>query len=601
MHAPAQLLSDCFLGVTRSLSGRRWVARACDDRTAVALSQRLGLPEVLGRVLASRGVGLDGADKYLSPRLRDLLPDPSQLKDMDRAAERLASAVRAGEGIAILGDYDVDGATSAALLVRFLRAVGAKARVYVPDRIKEGYGPNAGAVRLLAAEGARVIVTVDCGTLAHEALAVAAPLGVDVIVVDHHVAAPSLPAVFAVVNPNRLDESPDITRAVGTLAAVGVAYLLVVAANRALRRDGHYAGGRSEPDLLRWLDLVALGTVCDVVPLKGLNRALVAQGLKVMAARSNVGVAALADSAKVNGAPNAWSAGFLLGPRVNAGGRVGRSEIGARLLATDDGAEARALAFELEGYNAERRAIEASVHEDALSRVEAAGDPGALAFVAGEGWHPGVLGIVASRLTEALRRPSVVVAITGEIAKGSGRSMPGVDLGAAVIAAGQAGMLMNGGGHPMAAGFTVQRSRIEELAEFLRARITPSFHESPGLRDLALDGALAAGAATPELLEKLEGAGPFGAGNAEPRFAIAAASIVKAEPVGDGHVRAILSGGGGGGRLKAIAFRALETPVGQALLSSRGMPLHVAGHLRADTWQGREEAQLVVEDAAPVL
>jgi single-stranded-DNA-specific exonuclease len=320
-----------------------------------------------------------------------------------------------------------------------------------------------------------------------------------------------------------------------------------------------------------------------------------------MAARTNPGVAALADSAKVNGAPSAWSAGFLLGPRVNAGGRVGRSEIGARLLATDDGAEARALAFELEGYNTERRAIEALVHDDALARVEASGNPGALAFVAGEGWHPGVIGIVASRLTEALRRPSIVVAIAGEVAKGSGRSVPGVDLGAAVIAAGQAGMLINGGGHPMAAGFTVQRSRLDELAEFLRARVAPSFHEAPGLRDLALDGALAANAATPALLEKLEGAGPFGAGNAEPRFAIANAMVVKAEPVGDGHVRAILSGGAGNGRLKAIAFRALETPVGQALLSARGMALHVAGHLRADTWQGRQEAQLVVEDAAAIL
>jgi single-stranded-DNA-specific exonuclease len=600
MHAPATPASESFLGVARSLGGRRWVPRRCDDRTALALSQRLGLPDIVGRVLAARGVGLDGAEKYLSPRLRDLLPDPSRLKDMDRAAERLAAAIRHDERIVILGDYDVDGATSAALLVRFLRAVGAKARVYVPDRIKEGYGPNAGAIRLLAAEGARVIVTVDCGTLAHDALAVAGPLGVDVIVVDHHVAEPTLPPAFAIVNPNRLDESSSVTAAVGTLAAVGVAYLLAIATNRVLRREQHYTGGRAEPDLLRWLDLVALGTVCDVVPLKGLNRALVAQGLKVMAARGNPGIAALVESAKVNGAPNAWTAGFLLGPRVNAGGRVGRSEIGARMLASDDAAEARALAFELEGYNAERRAIEAAVHDDALARVEAEGDPGALAFVAGEGWHAGVIGIVASRLTEALRRPSIVVALSGEVGKGSGRSVPGVDLGAAVIAAAQAGLLLNGGGHPMAAGFTVQRSRVAELAEFLRARVASSFRESPGLRDLALDGALAAAAATPSLLEKLEGAGPFGAGNAEPRFAVPAAAIVKAEPVGDGHVRVIL-GGGDGRRLKAIAFRSLETPMGQALLSARGMALHLAGHLRADTWQGRREAQLIVEDAAPVL
>lgn len=588
-------LTDCFLGVARSLSGRRWVARTCDDRIAQALCQRLGVPDVLGRVLAARGVMLDDSERYLNPRLRDLLPDPSVLKDMDRAADRLAAAIQGNEAIAIFGDYDVDGATSSALLVRFLRAVGAKARIYVPDRLREGYGPNAGAVRLLAAEGARLLLTVDCGTLAHDALGVAKPLGMDVIVVDHHVAGPTLPEVFAVVNPNRLDEGGPL----GTLAAVGVAFLLIVATNRALRRNGFY-GGRAEPDLLRWLDLVALGTVCDVVPLTGLNRALVAQGLKVMASRGNAGIAAIADSARVNGSPNAWATGFLLGPRVNAGGRVGRSEIGARILASDDAAEARALAMELEGYNTERRAIEAQVLDQAMERVEAAGDPGPIAVVAGEGWHPGVIGIVASRLTEAFRRPSLVLAINGETAKGSGRSVAGVDLGAAVIAASQAGLLINGGGHRMAAGLTVPTSRIDELAAFLRERIAPSFRESPGLRDLAFDGALSANAANPELLSRLEGAGPFGAGNSEPRFAIPAAAVVKADPVGDGHVRVILGGGAGGGRLKAVAFRALEGPVGQALLSARGTALHVAGHLRADTWQGVVQAQLVIEDAAPV-
>lgn len=589
------LPAECFLGVSRSLGGRRWVARACDERIAQVLCQRLNVPDVLGRVLAARGVGLDDAERYLNPRLRDLLPDPSVLQDMDRAADRLAAAIQGNEAIAIFGDYDVDGATSAALLVRFLRAVGAKARVYVPDRLREGYGPNAAAVRLLAAEGARLLLTVDCGTLAHEALAVAKPLGLEVIVVDHHVAAPTLPDVFAVVNPNRLDEGG----ALGTLAAVGVAFLLIVATNRVLRRNGFYAG-RAEPDLLRWLDLVALGTVCDVVPLTGLNRALVAQGLKVMAARGNAGIAALAEVARVNGAPNAWATGFLVGPRVNAGGRVGRSEIGARILATDDASEAHALALELDAYNTERRTIEAQVCDQALERVEAAGDPGPLAVVAGEGWHPGVIGIVASRLTERLRRPSLVLAIDGETAKGSGRSVTGVDLGAAVIAAAQAGLLLNGGGHRMAAGLTVHTARIGELADFLRARIAPSFHESPGLRDLAFDGALAVHAATPDLLARLDGAGPFGAGNSEPRFAIPAAFVVKAEPVGDGHVRVILGGGSGGGRLKAIAFRSLETPVGQALLSARGSALHVAGHLRADTWQGAVQAQLVIEDAAPL-
>lgn len=598
---PETAAPECFLGVERSAKGRRWVARVCDDRIALALAQRLSLPEILGRVLAARGVTLDSAERYLSPRLRDLLPDPSVLKDMDRAAERVAAAVRGGEGIAVFGDYDVDGATSAALLMRFLRAAGARARVYVPDRIKEGYGPNAAALRVLAAEGVKVVLTVDCGTLAHTAIAAGRDAGLDVIVVDHHVAEPVLPPAYAVVNPNRLDEPIENVRQLGTLAAVGVAYLLAIATNRVLRRLGHYGAGTKEPDLLRWLDLVALGTVCDVVPLTGLNRALVAQGLKVMAARGNPGIAALADSAKVNGAPNAWSTGFLLGPRVNAGGRVGRSEIGARLLSTEDAAEARALAFELEGYNAERRAIEATVHDEAFAHIEATGDPGPVAFVVGQGWHPGVIGIVASRLTDALRRPSIVVAVNGEIAKASGRSVAGIDLGAAVIAAAQAGLLLNGGGHPMAAGFTAHTARLEELHEFLRARIAPRFHESPGLRDLTIDGVLSAQAATPELLATLDGAGPFGAGNAEPRFVIPSAAVVKADPVGDGHVRVTIGGREGGGRLKGIAFRCLDTPVGQALLAARGLPLHIAGHLRADTWQGRQEAQLVIEDVAPAV
>lgn len=586
---------DAFLGVEHSASGRRWVARPCDDRTALGIAQKLGVPEVLGRVLASRGVSMDGALGYLNPRVRDLLPDPSQLADMDRAAERLARAVRDREGIAVFGDYDVDGATSSALLQRFFRGAGAEVKVYIPDRMREGYGPNAAAMLKLGAEGARVIVTVDCGTMAFTPLAAAADAGIDVVVVDHHVAGPELPRAYAVVNPNRLDESG----VHGALAAVGVAFLLTVAVNRELRRTNWYGAGRTEPNLMQMLDLVALGTVCDVVPLTGVNRALVAQGLKVMAQRRNAGLAALADVARVDSAPSAYHTGFLLGPRVNAGGRVGRSDLGARLLATDDVVEAHALAAELDRYNGDRKTIEAQVHRDAMELVERRGDPGPLVFVDGDGWHPGVIGIVASRLTEAYHRPSVVVAIEGGIGKGSCRSVPGVDIGAAVIAAQQAGLLMNGGGHRMAAGFTVGADKVDALGAFLRDRVAAARLSTPAVHDFPLDGAINATAANTELIERLEAAGPFGAGNAEPRFAVAAAEIVKVDVVGESHVRALVGGGDGKGRLKAMAFRSLDGPVGAALMAGRGTRMHLAGTLRADTWQGQTRAQLIVEDVAP--
>ena len=589
--APAVAASGdgAFLGVGRSVSGRRWIRRPSDERQAVAIAQRLALPEVLGRVLAARGVGVEDAEGHLSPRVRDHLPDPSRIKDMDRGAERLARAVREREGVAVFGDYDVDGATSAALIVRFLRAVGHDAEVYIPDRVREGYGPNEPAMARLAAGGARVIVTVDCGTAAAAPIAAAAAAGADVIVVDHHTPGPELPPAYAVANPNRLDESGRF----GTLAAVGVAFLMVVAVNRALRAAGWYSGGRDEPDLFRWLDLVALGTVCDVVPLTGLNRALVAQGLKVMARRGNVGLAALADTAGVSGPPGAYHAGFVLGPRVNAGGRVGRSELGARLLTTEDSAEAKVLALELDAYNTERREVEAAVLAAAEERIRAAGEPGPLVLAAAEGWHPGVIGIVASRLVRIWGRPSLVLSIHGAVAKGSGRSVPGVDLGAGILAARQAGVLIDGGGHPMAAGFSVQAARIPELAEFLAAQVGA---RPPGRRDLVLDGAVSVPAAGPDLTGRLDSAGPFGAGNPEPRFAVPSANVVKADLVGDGHVRAVL--GGGGRRLSAIAFRSANEPLGQALLSARGAPLHVAGHLRADVWRGDVRTQLVVEDAA---
>src|SRR5215469_11893707 len=432
-----------FLAVERSVCGRRWRLRAGDNREAQLFAERLGLPEIVGRLLAQRGIDYDQAPAFLAPRLRDQFPDPSHLRDMDVAAGRLVRAVREGETIAVFGDYDVDGATSAALMARFFWAVGGRTRIYVPDRLCEGYGPNTSALLRLQSEGARVIVTVDCGTNAHLPLADAAAAGLEVIVVDHHVAEPLLPCAAAVVNPNRLDEeSPH-----GVLAAVGVAFLLVVAVNRALRQAGWYVGERMEPDLMGWLDLVALGTVCDVVPLAGLNRAFVAQGIKVARRNANPGLAALAAVAGISEPLDAHHLGFVLGPRVNAGGRVGAADLGARLLSTDDAALAAELAARLDIYNRERREIEARTLEAAIAVVEGAAQSPVLAFAAGEGWHPGVIGIVAARLKERYERPACVVALADGVGKGSGRSIAGLPLGPAIVAARQAGLLINGGGH----------------------------------------------------------------------------------------------------------------------------------------------------------
>jgi single-stranded-DNA-specific exonuclease len=587
------MTAEAFLGVERSLTGRRWRERAGEARAGLAIAQRLALPEILGRLMASRGVGPETAESFLNPTLRELLPDPSRFRDMDKAADRLALAVQQGETIAVFGDYDVDGATSAALLARFFTAVGSALRVYIPDRLKEGYGPNLPALLALKSEGVRIVVTVDCGITAFEPLTGAAEAGLEVIVVDHHVAEPRLPPAFAVINPNRLDEQAGH----GQLAAVGVAFLLVVAVNRALRRVGWYGEGREEPDLKRWLDLVALGTVCDVVPLTGVNRALVAQGLKIMAARGNAGLAALGDVGRLNEPPGCYHAGFVLGPRVNAGGRVGEAGLGARLLMTDDAIEARELARRLDEYNTERRQIEEVVQAAAIAQVEACLAPG-LVFAAAPAWHPGVIGIVASRLKERYGRPACVVGIEAAIGKGSGRSIMGIDLGSAIIAARQAGLLINGGGHAMAAGFTVAEERMDALREFLAERLGDGLGGEPPQPILELDGALQPGAATPELLHLVERLGPFGSGNSEPRFGLPAARVLNAQPAGEAHIRCVLVGSDGA-RLKAVAFRSLGSELGRALLMPGGSALHLAGHLRIDRWQGREEVQLLIDDAAP--
>jgi single-stranded-DNA-specific exonuclease len=592
-----------FLGVERSVSGRRWRLRGvADDGAAAAIATQLAVPEILARLLTQRGVGLEEAARFLSPRLRDQLPDPAHLKDMDRAVGRLVRAIREREKIVVYGDYDVDGATSAALLLRFFTAVGAEGGLYVPDRMREGYGPNTPALLKLKEDGAGLVVTVDCGTTAHDALDAARAAGLDLIVIDHHVAEPALPSAVAVVNPNRLDEAS----AHGHLAAVGVAFLLAVAANRALREAGWYRT-RPEPDLLQWLDLVALGTVCDVVPLTGLNRALVTQGLKVAARGANRGMAALAALAQSNGrtaAIDAYQLGFVLGPRVNAGGRVGAADLGARLLSTDDPELAAAWAQHLDAYNKERREIEAQTLAAAIELVEKqnASSP-VLIFAAGEGWHPGVIGIVASRLKERYERPAVVVALADGIGKGSGRSVPGLALGTAVIAARQAGLLLNGGGHAMAAGFTVAGDKLIELQEFLAARLNDGLDRAALVPELAIDAALTPGAAQAGLLAQIDALAPFGAANPEPRFAFPAVRASYVEPVGSGHLRLRVADplGTSAPPLSAIAFRAADTPVGKLIAETKGRAIHIAGHLRRDTWRGGDAVQLIVDDAAPVL
>ena len=593
-----------ILGVERSFGGRRWQARTtgvlggspeADERMGMALAQRLGLPEIVGRLLANRGVTPETAGDFLEPSLKTALPDPSHLKDMDAAVARIVAALEGDEPTAVFGDYDVDGATSAAILHRYFAALGVPLRLYVPDRIAEGYGPNTDALLRLHGEGIRLVLTVDCGISAHEPLAAAQAAGLDVVVLDHHVAEPALPPAVAVVNPNRLDEdSPH-----KTLAAVGVTFLLLIALNRALRERGRFAD-RPEPDLIALLDLVALGTVCDVVPLQGLNRVLVAQGLRIMARRRNTGLAALADVARMASAPSAYHAGFLLGPRVNAGGRVGRADLGARLLTTDNPAEARRLAEELDRFNKERKTIEQGVLDAALDAAEAQAAEGRpLILVAGEGWHAGVIGIVASRIVERTNRPACVVGIADGIGKGSGRSIAGVDLGAAVIAARQAGLLVNGGGHKMAAGFTVEAESVTALHTFLSGRVEPAVTTAGAVRTLTVDGVLTPAAATRALQEQIERVGPFGAGNPEPRFALAGARIAKADVVGDNHVRCFLADAGGA-RLKAIAFRSLGEPLGDALLNASGGGLHLAGKLRADDWKGREDVQFLIDDGAVI-
>ncbi|MBV0912797.1 single-stranded-DNA-specific exonuclease RecJ [Anianabacter salinae] len=579
-------MTEAFLGVTTSLTGRRWVGPSADhDRLAQAMVQTTQLPEALCRTLVRRGVTAEDAAGFLAPALRDLLPDPLSLRDMGAAATRFLAALKARERIAVFADYDVDGGTSAALLLTWLRDMGHRATLYIPDRIDEGYGPNEPAMAALARDH-DLIVCVDCGTLSHGPIAAAK--GADVIVLDHHLGAETLPDALAVVNPNRQDEDG----ALGHLCAAAVVFLMLVEITRQMRAEGMRG-----PDLMRALDLVALATVADVAPLTGVNRALVRTGLQVMARRERVGLTALCDIARQNGPPTPYHLGFLLGPRVNAGGRIGKADLGARLLSTLDPHEAAALAEQLDTLNTERREIEARVREQAMEQAEARGLDGPLVWAAGEGWHPGVVGIVAARLKEATNRPAIVIGLEGDEGKGSGRSVSGIDLGAQIHRLAAEGLLIKGGGHKMAAGLTVARDKLEPAMERLGELLDKQGAGSLGPRDLTLDGLLMTGAATVELIEAVEQAGPFGASAPAPRFAFADQRIAMAKRVGDQHLKISFSDGIGP-KIDAIAFGAFDTALGPRLEAHGGARFHLAGRLEINDWGGRLRPQLRLEDAA---
>ena len=580
------------LGISSSLTGRAWRWRGGN----MELGNTPGLgDDIVRQLLLSRGVAAEDIERHRNPTLRNFLPDPSLFRDMDVAADRIAQAVIAGERITIYGDYDVDGATSSALLIRLLRELGVEADYYIPDRLLEGYGPSGEALVKLGQAGSSLIVTVDCGAMAHEALGMAHEAGIDVIVVDHHKCTADLPKTVALVNPNRLDEE-DEAAAHGHLAAVGVAFLLAIALVRTLRERGFFTA-RKEPDLLALLDVVALGTVADVAALHGLNRAFVSQGLKVMAKRDNIGMSALIDASRLKRAPACSDLGFALGPRINAGGRVGESTLGVRLLTTQDPEEAREIAAQLSALNEERRAIEAEVQEAAEEQL-AAQHNRAVHLVAGEGWHPGVIGIVAGRIKEKTGKPSLVVALDGETGKGSGRSIAGVDLGAAIIRARDEGLLVAGGGHAMAAGLTVAADQVEALADWLDRMLEGQVARASAERAMALDLAVAPGGLTPELVHALEEAGPYGVGWPGPRVAVGPVRLVKCDIVGTDHVR-LIAAGEDGKSFKGIAFRAAESDMGQALLhGSRGRRLWLAGRVKIDDWGNRPQAELHLEDAA---
>ncbi|MGH6727288.1 MAG: single-stranded-DNA-specific exonuclease RecJ [Pseudolabrys sp.] len=588
-----------FLGVEKSATGRAWRDRL-DERgqaRATTIAQRYGLPELLARVLAGRGVEADAVAAYLDPSIKGLMPDPLTLTDMEAACARLAHAIINGESIAIFGDYDVDGATASALLADYLRHCGLDPIVHIPDRIFEGYGPNVDAIRSFAERGAKLLVTVDCGTTSNATLAEARALGLDVVVIDHHQADQELPPAIAIVNPNRADDLSGL----GHLAAVGLVFLTLVALARELRRRNFWTGARTEPDLLSSLHMVALGTVADVVPLKGLNRAFVAKGLIALRRRDQIGLTALMDAARLSGPPETWHLGFLLGPRINAGGRIGRADLGVRLLLETDAGEAARIAVELDRLNRERQQIElATVAQAEAEAMAALGleEKGAVVVTAAEGWHPGVVGLVAARLKERYGRPAFAIALEpGGAGTGSGRSIAGVDLGQAVRRAVHEGLLLKGGGHAMAAGITLRKDALAAFRAYLEDTLAAPVEAARRESGLLIDGAVSAGAVNPGLVDMLARAGPYGAGNPEPLLALPAHTLVYADLVGANHIRARFKSGDGK-MVNAIAFRAAGKPLGQALLDNRGRAMHAAGHFAIDRWQGEERVQMRLTDVA---
>jgi len=588
-----------FLGVEQSLTGRAWRDRL-DDRgsaRALTIAQRHGLDELLARVLAGRNVDPDQVESFLDPTIRRLMPDPNTLTDMDAACVRIADAIVKGESIAIFGDYDVDGATASALLCRYLRQCGLDPIVHIPDRLFEGYGPNKDAIRSFAERGAKLLITVDCGVTSIEPLGEAEKLGLDTVVIDHHQADEELPVAAAVVDPNRVDDLSGL----GHLAAVGLVFLTLVAVTRELRRRDFWSGARSEPDLLSLLHLVALGTIADVVPLHGLNRAFVAKGLIALRRREHPGMTALMDVARLSGPPEPWHLGFLLGPRINAGGRIGRADLGARLLLEEDPTEAARLASELDRLNRERQTIEQTTLAQAEAEALAAlglEEKGAVVLTAAQGWHPGIVGLVAARLKERYGRPAFAIALEpGGIGTGSGRSIAGVDLGRTVRRAVQEGILLKGGGHAMAAGVTLKKEALAAFRAFLEDALAEPVELARRDRALLIDGAVAAGGFNFSLADLLTRAGPFGAGNPEPILALPAHTLVYAEPLGDNHIRARLRSGDGK-FVNAIAFRAMGQVLGKALLDNRDRAVHAAGQIAVDRWQGEERVQMRLVDLA---
>jgi single-stranded-DNA-specific exonuclease len=589
--------SSFFLGVEHSLTGRSWRARldAAGEARALAISQMSGQSELMARVLAGRGVAIADVERYLDPTLRDLMPDPFALRDMPQAIERLKQAVERQEGVAIFGDYDVDGASSAALLSEYLEACGCATLIHIPDRVTEGYGPSVDAMASFKERGADLVVTVDCGAVSHEPFAAAKRLGLDVIVFDHHQAPENLPLALAIVDPNRQDDLSGL----GYLCAAGVVYMALVALNRALRDAGFFNGGKG-PDLLAALDLVALATVADIVPLVGLNRAFVMRGLAVMRQRRRPGLAALIDVAGADGPPRVFHLGYLLGPRINAGGRIGDAGLGARLLTTRDELQARNIAAELDRLNRLRQQIETGTLAEAEAEALASlglEERGACVVVAGEGWAPGIVGIVAARLKERFERPAFALALNGDEATGSARSIPGVDLGRVVSAAVEEGLAIKGGGHAMAAGVTLNRAKIGDFRAFLEERLAAPVASARAHSGLVVDAALAATAATPDLVRSLEAAGPFGAGNPEPLFALPRHRLTEVYPVGADHLR-LRAAAGDGQSIEGIAFRCAGKPLGEGLKRARGGLVHLLGGLSINRYGGRERTQLRLVDAA---